>query len=434
MIDGQPSALEQQIDEMIGQLASKNPAKRREAAYWLGEVAAENAVPELVEVYQKDKDARVRAAAAYSLGMYKAIEQALNNGNETEVVELLKQIEEDGKIGKRAHLGPTVKMLIALLITLLALLVIFLFSDDIKGLIYGSTHSKAEVVSQVQQNFTLVRNDTRNLQTELLNVISNQPLGCIAFFNNPAPYELDAIDARSYADVATMVDQLNAAQASLAEAKARYDAACNDGATFGAAEAQQTFQMLIPALQVLDPLEVQLTAAAQPTAAPPTAVPPTPLPPTATSVPTATLQAELSATIDPAIIALANPKSHLPALFQIIDDVTNPQGASTKLVSYWEDVQNSGSRQGCSIVEPPEIPSITETIPDVDFQASPDLRNAVQSINTGLDAVRIGWANFRTACNNNSLRDQADVELQRARVAAQAFSASSVSLNAVQNS
>src|SRR5262249_49434332 len=195
-------------------------AKRREAAYWLGEVAAENAVPELVEVYQKDKDARVRAAAAYSLGMYKAVEQALKAGQEAEVVELLKQIEEEGKIGKRVHLGPTIRTLIALLLTLVALIVIFLFSDDIKGLLYGSTRSKAEIVSEVQQDFTLVKNDTRTLQTELLNAISNQPLGCIAFFNNPEPYDMNAVDRRSFGDVAGMVDQLNTAQASLADAKA----------------------------------------------------------------------------------------------------------------------------------------------------------------------------------------------------------------------
>lgn len=432
MIDGQPSALEQQIDEMIGQLASKNPAKRREAAYWLGEVAAENAVPELVEVYQKDKDPRVRAAAAYSLGMYKAVEVAIKRGDEAEVVELLKQIEEEGKLGKRAQNGGTIRTLIALTISLVVLVVIFLLKDDLKGMFYGSTRTKAEVVSEVREQFTMVRDDTRTLQTELLSALSNQPMGCIAFFNNPAPYRLNAVDARTYGDVGAMATQLSAAQASLASAKTSYDNACNNGAQFGAGEAQQTFQLLLPALQSLDPLEAGLTAAALATPIPPTAVPPTAAP---TIAPTAapTLNAELSPTIDPAILALANPKANLPALYDIVNNVIGPAGASTLLVSNWESVQNSSSAPGCSTA-PPEIPTFNLTIPDADLQASPDLRNAVSSIRTGLDSLGIGWANFRTACNNRTLREQAPVELQRARVAASSFGAALVSLNAVQNS
>jgi hypothetical protein len=432
MIDGQPSALEQQIDEMIGQLASKNPAKRREAAYWLGEVAAENAVPELVEVYQKDKDARVRAAAAYSLGMYKAVEEALKRGEEAEVVELLKKIEQDGKLGARARSGGTIRTLIALTISLIALLVIFLLRDDIKGMFFGSTRTRAEVVSEVRQQFTPVRDDTRTLQAELLSALSNQPMGCIAFFNNPAPYRLNAVDARTYRDVGDMAAQLSAAQASLASAKASYDAACNNGAQFGAGEAQQTFQMLLPALQSLDPLEAQLTAAAQATPIPPTAILPTTMP---TAAPTAapTLNAELSPTIDPAVLALANPKANLPALFDIVNDVAGPAGASTVLINNWEQVQSTSSAPGCSTT-PPAIPTLTLDIPDVDLQASPDLRNAVQSIRTGLDALGIGWANFRTACNNRTLREQAATELVRARTAAAAFTAAMTSLNAVQNS
>jgi hypothetical protein len=432
MIDGQASALEQQIDEMIGQLASKSPAKRREAAYWLGEVAAENAVPELVEVYQKDKDARVRAAAAYSLGMYKAVEVALKRGEEAEVVELLKKIEEEGKLGKRAQNGGTIRTLIALLITMLVLLVIFMLRDDIKGMVYGSTRTRAEVVSEVRQQFTAVRDDTRTLQTELLSALSNQPMGCIAFFNNPAPFRLNSVDARTYSDVGAMAEQLSAAQASLATAKASYDAACNNGATFGAGEAQQTFQMLLPALQAIDPLEAQLTAAAQPTAIPPTPVPPTAVP---TVAPTAapTLNAELSPTIDPEILAQANPKANLPALLDIVNNVMGPAGASTVLVNNWEQVQNTSSSPGCSIA-PPAIPTLTITIPDVDLQASPDLRNAVSSIRTGLDSLGIGWANFRTACNNRTLRDMVQAELSRARVANAAFTAAMQSLNNVQNS
>jgi hypothetical protein len=44
----QTNAFEEKIDQMITQLGSKNAAKRREAAYFLGEAAASDAVPSLV--------------------------------------------------------------------------------------------------------------------------------------------------------------------------------------------------------------------------------------------------------------------------------------------------------------------------------------------------------------------------------------------------
>ncbi|MEP7293774.1 MAG: HEAT repeat domain-containing protein, partial [Chloroflexota bacterium] len=268
MVDAQPNALEQQISEMTTQLKSKNAGKRREAAYFLGEAAAEDAVPALVDVYENDKDKSVRAAAAYSLGMYKAVERSLKRGDEAEVVALLTRIEEQGKLGSRASSGRTLKIEFALLISLLVIIVLFLIRADVKGLIFGSTKPQAQVIAEARQAFTLVKNDTRKLQSELLDAIANRPLGCIQFYENPAPYQLDPVDARTFRDVAVIVEQLNTAQASLATAKARYDAACNEGAAFGATEAQETFQLLLPALQILDPLELALTqasVAAQPT-------------------------------------------------------------------------------------------------------------------------------------------------------------------------
>jgi hypothetical protein len=172
---------------------------------------------------------------------------------------------------------------------LIVLIVLFFMRGDLKGILFGSTKPHAEVVAGVKQSFDLVKSDTRTLQTELLNVIQNQPLGCIASFNNPGQYHLDPADSHAYPDVAEIVTDLNAAQSSLASAKARYDDACNNGATFGATEAQQTFQLLLPALQVLDPLELKLTAAEAaeptPTPAPPTAVPSDTPVPQATAAP-----------------------------------------------------------------------------------------------------------------------------------------------------
>ncbi|MCZ2094957.1 MAG: HEAT repeat domain-containing protein [Anaerolineae bacterium] len=196
MFDTQPNAFEEKIDRMITQLGDKNTARRREAAEFLGEVAAADAVPDLVEVYRKDKSAQVRAAAAYSLGMYKAVERALKAGDEEKVVDLLTGIEKEGKIGRRAPIGRAIRINIALIVVLIVLVVVYLYSPDIEGRLFGSTRPRSEVVASVLETFTLVKNDTRSLQTELLDVISTRPLSCTAFFNNAPIYRLDPVDAR----------------------------------------------------------------------------------------------------------------------------------------------------------------------------------------------------------------------------------------------
>ncbi len=436
MVNAQPNRLEQQIDEMMAQLRSKNAGKRREAAYFLGEAAAEDAVPALVDVYQNDKDRSVRAAAAYALGMYKAVERALKAGDEAEVVALLTRIEEKGKLGSRAPVGRSVKTLLGLLLSLVALLLLFLFRAEIRALVFPSTKPQAQVVSEVRHAYNLVRDDTRSLQGELLEVISGRPLGCIAYFNNPAPFSMDAADARTYASVAAIASQVSTAQTSLTAAKTRYDAACNEGAPFEAAQAQETFQLLLPALQSIDGIDLALTQLessgsaaplptlasvdlAQPTAAPTVSV----------------LQGDVALTtpVPADLIAGANPKAHTARLYQIIDDATSPRGAGGLLVQYWQDVQNSGSTTGCEIASPPAVPVNDLVIPDADLQASPDLRDAVGLINSGLAALTSGWETFRNACFSNTLRDRVDAQLAAAQVAMTAFSAADVKLDAVQN-
>lgn len=438
MFDTQPNAFEEKIDRMITQLGDKNAAKRREAAEFLGEVAAADAVPDLVEVYRKDKSAQVRAAAAYSLGMYKAVERALKAGDESRVVNLLTDIEKEGKLGKRAPIGRAIRINIALVLVLIVLVVVYLYSPDIEGRLFGSTRPRSEVVGSVQETFTLVKNDTRALQTELLDVISARPLSCVAFFNSAPVYHLDPVDVRAFPDIADIVKQVNSAQTSLANAKAQYDAACNNGAPFGAGEAQAAFQTLLPALQAIDPLEVALiqAAAAQPTAIPPTVAPTTAgattAPEVASPAPNATV-APVQPTAVPATPVGANPKAHVPELFDIIQNVTGTFGAGTLLVQYWTEVQNFGQTNGCA-VRPPTVPSYDIFIPEADFQASPELRDAVQLITNGLAALRTGWTNFQFACNARSLTSVAETRLQDARVALDAFTTADLMLQGIQSS
>ncbi len=457
MADAPTNAFEAETEQMIAQLGSKSAAKRREAAYFLGEVASEDAVPALVAVYEKDKETSVRAAAAYSLGMYKAVERALNRGEEDRVVELLRQIGEEGKLGRRTSNGGMIKFAVALVVSLILMAGLYIFRTDVQGLVFGSDKSHAEVIGSVRDSYTMIRNDTRTLQGELLNVISNRQLSCIAYFNNPAPYELDPVDARTYSDAAQITAELNSAYESLTAAKAHYDAACNNGVEFGAEQAQETFQMLLPALQTLDPIELELTQAeAQsapantPVSAPAaTTIPPTNapsvLPSTESNAAAVTAEAsappttfalqsdlQLSPTIDPTIRAQANPKQYLSALRNIIDTVSDPRGASSLLVQYWMDVQQTGTTGGCSLTSPPTIPTNNIFIPESSLLVSPDLNRAVQLINSGLASLNDGWTKFQFACNSRTLQSEVESRLRDARVAQSAFEAASVLLDQVE--
>ena len=72
MIDAEER--QQLINAMLDKLEHGNAAERRAAAYWLGEAAAGDAVDELIKTYHDDDNKSVRAAAAYALGMFRAVD------------------------------------------------------------------------------------------------------------------------------------------------------------------------------------------------------------------------------------------------------------------------------------------------------------------------------------------------------------------------
>lgn len=457
MIDEQPNMFAEEIQAMIDQLSSKSAADRREAALFLGEAAAAEAVPDLIDLYKKDKDASVRAAAAYALGMFKAIDRALAAGDEEKVTQYLRQVEEEGELGSRARTGRAVKIMVGLILSLAVIVVIYFnFQPKLKATLFGSTHTRATVVTDMRHSFDMVNNDTRTLQNALIGVISNQPLSCVAFFNNAPAYHLDAVDAVAYPDLATLGSRLSAIQTSLTKAKARYDAACNQGAAFGVAEARDTFSILTPALQQLVPLQADLAQAeaevgGQPASIPPTSAPgnnqaaPTNAPANAapTSAPANNNQAaptqqgslqpgvELQPTVPPPA-SNVDPKTQLAPLYNLLDDVTSTRGASTLLLQYWMDVKNTGSTSGCDLGSFPTVPN-NIFIPEEYLQASTNLRDAVQLTNNGLAALRDGWQNFRNSCAQQSLTTDAPAGLANASVVANSFDAAKTLLDRVQN-
>ena len=66
-------------------------------------------------------------------------------------------------------------------------------------------------------------------------------------------------------------------------------------------------------------------------------------------------------------------------------------------------------------------------------QPSPQLKQAAELVNTGLQLTRQGWQLFQEACAANTLNAQASLGLQTATAADQAYQSASGLLDAVRN-
>jgi hypothetical protein len=435
MADVQSEALQRAIDANIDQLNSPDPAKRREAAYFLGEAAAADAVTALIDLYQHDDDRSVRQAAAYALGMFRAVEKNLKAGKQDRVVELLRQVEEQGKLGKRAPKRKWAFWFFALLVSLLILAALNLFLPELFGQraadddrptavaladVPAGSADRDAALDEIRERFGQVRADTENLQRQFQAVLGGDSLDCTAYFNNAGPYALNGALAGEPA-LASLVTQLNEVVTDLTSAKARYDQACFEDNPLPAQDVGPVFALLVPAVQALPTIEAALQAADSPATD-------IPVEPTATPAPT---EAPTSTTPPTEPVALADPQRHLPGLYTIIDNMTGSRGANTLLAQYWTDALSAGVTDGCNAAMP-AIPA-DYVLPPEDAQAEPRMAEAVTLLNTGLNAVRDGWSDFMVACSAGSLGQRAEAGLAAAQVANAAFQSAAALLDLIRS-
>lgn len=112
-----------------------NPKLRVESALWLGESGEIDAIRPLIAVYKRDKkNPKVQKAAAYALGMFKAldsaiyrepgemIEDALDRPENADIIQALTDIAVLDKRGARSGGRRWLRMMFILLVILVALL------------------------------------------------------------------------------------------------------------------------------------------------------------------------------------------------------------------------------------------------------------------------------------------------------------------------
>ncbi len=461
MSDGE---LQEPIATYISWLRSKDPNERREAAYQLGERGVGEALPDLIRLYHKEKIRSVRKAVIYALGMFRAVEETLATGSrdKDEVFDLLRDVDA-GELGSRADKGALIRRIAALSLSLIILIAAYaLLPERVPTLGIGPfqiaaavEESRAKLLSDLNQGYIFLRDDTNTLTAQFQGLLGGLGLSCTAFFNVPEPYQLAPGSALAYPDLARIAADYNRGVTAFLESYRRYEDDCFNGIPLPIDQVGAALAALAPAREALAQLEPALNAAnaaAPPTPVPPTPVPPTPLPPTAipptnppaalpteapptpvppTDAPSGGALPTLEPTVDPLADVPADstdPLRHVSRLYAIIDNVTAPRGAATLLVQYWQDVQTSGATDGCN--EPrPNIPDNYIVLPEADLDVYPELAQAVQLVNVGLDAVRNGWAIFRGACATGGLAQRAANEGGLARTALNSFFAAQARLD-----
>ena len=409
---------ERLILENLQKLNATRAKDRRAAAYWLGEAAAIDAIPELVRVYQTDKDGSVRGAAAYALGQFRAVDQALEKGDQEKVEKLLLDVEKDGKYGSRGGRGRWARLALGLLLSLGGFyLLSWIFYGGPGGIAAAvqsifpvsavtPTPDLAELsvaATDLQAAFEPVRADLTTLQSQFTSVLAGNAPDCSADFNLTAPYALPASLAAAYPSLEALALRINEMQSSLGQAYAAFRESCDSGATLNAASVAPAYASLRPALEAAPQMQTALAAFGL-------LLTPSPTPlPTATGLPTATPVPPTATPLVTAIpttdIRLTDPRRHLSALYAIVDQMIAPGGQAISLRNNWQDATTGNRPVNCGS-RPPTIPSRYE-LSESDREASEALATVVNEINNGLGLLQAGWTNFVFACNASTTSNSA---------------------------
>lgn len=411
---------------------------RCEAAYWLGDSGSVQAITALRKVYHAEEDRKIKKAAAYALGQFKKLDQAikrepgepvedaLERDENAKIRQRLENIILSGGASKKSRLSTLLSrgalLLVLTLVGLVVLNVLAMTGDNGGGAASGGGGGIAGVPTDAPEFIALqelqtlrdraasVQQDAAQLRDSFQAAAEGGTLDCAATFNRTAPFSVADI-ASDDPDFTAIALRLSASLNLVRRVLENHDSACS--AAGGQPEAAVTEENLtllatildndLPELdRLIDDVQTRLTDRAVPSAptdpppddgptaapgGPPTDPPPTE-PPTITPVPASAVRDERR------------------QLLSIINTATEPRGALTLLRQYWTDVQTGGNTQGCGQTQP-VIPEDHSVPPEI-AAAYPALEQAAESVNAlGLALLRNGWAAFYTACANGSLVSQA---------------------------
>jgi hypothetical protein len=411
-------AFEVEVKAHIKQLLAKDATSRRRAAEWLGEAGDPTAITALKQAYKNDADPRVREAAAYSLGMFRKLEQELAGNKSDEAMALLEKIV-DGKMGRRVPIPKrtVVKLEIALLLSaVLVAILAFVLPPVIKGgaLNLGggaqtandpsgqsgnvADKDRTTLISELRAALNAANTNATKLQGQYQIVLGGGTLACDQTFDTLTPYTLSTNNISQYPELAEVANTVNQTQTDLTTARTSYNQVCDEGQTLEPGAFGPAMATTVAVIQQLTTAGDALTIAESITLEVPT--------PLAVETPTA----EVAPTTSSAGVDIRN---HLTALQTMLDDLIAPRGGYTLLNQYWNEGATSGVTDGCRET-PPTIPE-NYPFPAELTASAPNLKLAVDLMNTGLGLLRAGWAQFSASCIAGTLGPDAAAGLSNAQ-------------------
>lgn len=391
-------AFEAEVRKNIKLLSSEDAKVRRKAALWLGEAGDPSAITRLRQIYKEDSDRSVADAAEYSLGMFRALERALDSDDSDAVLQRLENIAVKGQRGRRARFrASSVYRLVLGLIVSLIILLVFNFvlwpilEPQLGSLGIGAASTEGEggravLLSDVSAYVANLRADANALQQQYQAVLGGSTVNCDATFTNPASF--DASRAAGESDIAAIIERANTALTNLADAKTAFVQACPPNSTpLTTAEIGVPLSKLTPVLAALTEIETTLAATGGGIAPTQSATQETTAEPT-------TVEATATPSYD------VTP--HVDALNALINRMEGTGGANAMLTQYWADARSTGATGGCGQAKP-TIPA-DYVLPEAEIAQAPEsLTLAISLVNGGLEFVRRGWDQFAQACSANNL-------------------------------
>lgn len=423
---------QKRVDQSIKILTSPkaDAEKKRKAAAFLGESGEPKAITALRYAYNRpDEDPSVKKEAAYALGRFVALREAL----ETDPEGAQKGIEAvifEGKRGQRLALRPGTLGLIE--VFMLLTFVLFLGAgvvlpdmlanqpsgpSDEPGTLptaipdpdvptpVPTRANPAAVLTELQAMARSLNASATALSRQFQAVVRGDGQDCAADYGLPEAYSLpDSLNRSYYPELVTTSEQLNAARSELLTAAEVLDQSCAAQEPLTSADVEDVWDQVIAIQSDIARVPDQLGALElRPTDTPTPTLTPTPSPtptatPTATATPTPTLTP--TPTVDPERI-----RRNVLTVQTVLDEMNTPiNGQNALIIQYWNDVRNAGDTTACRdnrIDIPPDIALPPEDIADMPA----NLLEAVEITNISLNLTRQSWNLFLESCPDRLSRN-----------------------------
>ncbi len=402
--------------------------ERATAAYWLGESGAPKAITALRKVYRGESSKRIKKAAEYALGQFKALDEAIERApgetvdealqslDNAEILDKLTRITLDGKMGKRV---PIPISLMTRLMMILTVTLIFLVAGNVLLLLLSNSNDAEEtppynaeelvaisILDTLDFNMSAHRLNAETIQRQF----AEGTLDCEFQLRQAPQVAGTELISDDYKTISENAQRIEGTILGLQQAYGVHQTICTEGRAPTAEENTQVESVVSSALVTFDDVttanqiaranidESALTRANTVEIVPAETAVPTESPmPTMTFTPTPT---PTSTPVPTVAISLIN--QHIQEISFSVQQISGPRGAINLLNTFWNDISTAGRSDGCRETIP-SIPSDVGEIPQAVIDVVPRIDEARNQLNTTLALLREGWSLFNESCTNGTL-------------------------------